>query len=67
MATTMTLRHGSSLETRPGLLKRLQGGEDAQGWEEFYRISGGLIRHFARKAGLTPEDKVNEAANIELG
>ena len=67
MATTMTLRHGSSLETRLSFLKRLQDGDDGQGWEEFYRIYGGLIRHFARKVGLTPEDTVNEAANIELG
>ena len=67
MATTMTLRHGSSLETRPGLLKRLQGGEDAQGWEEFYRISGGLIRHFAGKSGLTPEEAEDVVQETAIG
>ena len=36
MATTMTLQPlptGSSLETRPSLLKRLQSGDDAQSWK----------------------------------
>ena len=50
MATTMTLQTGSSLETRPSLLKRLQAGDDQQGWQECYQIYGGLIRFFATKA-----------------
>jgi len=61
----MTLPHGSSLETRPSLLKKLQSGDDPQSWQEFYRIYGGLIRSFAAKAGLTPdeaEDVVQETA-----
>jgi RNA polymerase sigma factor (sigma-70 family) len=65
MATTMTLPHGSSLETRPSLLKRLQTGDDSQSWQEFYRIYGGLIRFFAIRAGLTPdeaEEVVHETA-----
>jgi RNA polymerase sigma-70 factor (ECF subfamily) len=65
MATTMTLPHGSSLETRPSLLKRLQTGDDPQSWQEFYRIYGGLIRFFATKAGLTldeAEEVVQETA-----
>jgi len=28
MATTMTIPHGSSLETRPSLLKKLQSDDD---------------------------------------
>ena len=67
MATTMTLRHGSSLETRPSLLKRLQAGDDAQGWEEFYRVYGGLIRHFAIKAGLTPEEAEDVVQETAIG
>ena len=56
MATTMTLPHGSSLETRPSLLKRLQTGDDPESWQEFYRIYGRLIRYFPVKAGLTPDE-----------
>ena len=67
MVTHMTLRRGSSLETRPSLLRRLQGGEDAQGWEEFYRIYGGLIRHFASKAGLTPEEAEDVMQETAIG
>src|SRR5262245_32273187 len=67
MATIMTLRHGSSLETRPSLLKRLQAGDDAQGWDEFYRIYGGLIRHFATKAGLTSEEAEDVVQETAVG
>jgi RNA polymerase sigma-70 factor (ECF subfamily) len=67
MATTMTLRHGSSLETRPSLLKRLQAGDDDRGWEEFYRLYGGLIRHFAVKAGLTPEEAEDVVQETAIG
>jgi len=63
----MTLRHGSSLETRPSLLKRLQADDDAQGWEEFYRVYGGLIRHFAIKAGLTPEEAEDVVQETAIG
>jgi len=52
----MTLRHGSSLETRPSLIERLQSGEDQESWRDFYAIYGGLMRSFATKAGLTPEE-----------
>lgn len=63
----MTLRQGSSLETRPSLLKRLQAGDDAQGWEEFYRLYGGLIRHFATRAGLTPEEAEDVVQETAIG
>jgi len=60
MTATMTLGHGTSLETRPSLLNRLKSGDDAQSWHEFYRTYGGLIRFFAEKAGLT----ANEAEEV---
>ena len=59
MATIMSLQPlppGSSLETRPSLLKRLQSGDDAQSWQDFYRIYGGLIRSFAIKSGLSIDE-----------
>ena len=37
----MTIPHGSSLETRPSLLKRLQSDDDPQSWQEFYLQLGG--------------------------
>jgi RNA polymerase sigma-70 factor (ECF subfamily) len=67
MATTMTLPHGSSLETRPSLLKRLQTGDDPQSWQEFYRIYGGLIRFFATKAGLTPDEAEEVVQETAIG
>ena len=63
----MTLRHGSSLETRPSLLKRLQSGDDPESWREFYRIYGGLIRFFATKAGLTPEEGEDVVQETAIG
>jgi RNA polymerase sigma-70 factor (ECF subfamily) len=67
MATTMTLPHGSSLETRPSLLKRLQTGDDPQSWQEFYRIYGGLIRFFATKAGLTADEAEEVVQETAIG
>src|SRR5262245_34214252 len=67
MATTMTLPHGSSLETRPSLLKKLQSGDDPQSWQEFYRIYGGLIRFFATKAGLTPDEAEEVVQETAVG
>ena len=63
----MTLRHGSSLETRPSLLKRLQSGDDQESWQDFYRIYGGLIRFFAQKAGLTPEEAEDVVQETAIG
>ena len=63
----MTLQTGSSLETRPSLLKRLQAGDDQQGWQEFYQIYGGLIRFFATKAGLTPEEAEDVVQETAIG
>lgn len=63
----MTLPHGSSLETRPSLLKRLQTGDDPQSWQEFYRIYGGLIRFFATKAGLTADEAEEVVQETAIG
>ena len=63
----MTPPHGSSLETRPSLLKRLQTGDDPQSWQEFYRIYGGLIRFFATKAGLTPDEAEEVVQETAIG
>ena len=59
MTSVMTAAENSSLQTRPSLLNRLKGGDDTQGWQDFYRLYGPLIRNFARKAGLT-EDEAEE-------
>jgi RNA polymerase sigma factor (sigma-70 family) len=67
MATTMTRPHGSSLETRPSLLKKLQSGDDPQSWQEFYKIYGGLIRHFALKAGLTADEAEEVVQETAIG
>ena len=63
----MTLRHGSSLETRPSLLRRLQSGEDQESWRDFYAIYGGLMRSFAAKAGLTPEEAEEVVQETVIG
>src|SRR5262245_51498008 len=59
MTSVMAAAENSSLATRPSLLNRLKAGDDTQGWQEFYRLYGPLIRNFARKAGLT-EDEAEE-------
>src|SRR6185295_4199981 len=67
MATTMTLRHGSSLETRPSLLKKLQSGDDPQSWQEFYKTYGGLIRFLAMKSGLTADEAEEVVQETAIG
>jgi len=63
----MTPPHGSSLETRPSLLHRLQSGDDPQSWNEFYRIYGGLIRFFAAQAGLTADEAEEVVQETAIG
>ena len=63
----MTPGHGTSLETRPSLLKRLKSGDDLQSWQEFYRIYGGLIRFFAEKAGLTADEAEEVVQETAIG
>jgi RNA polymerase sigma-70 factor (ECF subfamily) len=43
----------SSIQTRPSLLNRLKTGDDAESWQEFYRVYGKVARDFAIQAGLT--------------
>ncbi len=57
----------SSLETRPSLLLRLQAGDDPQSWLEFYRLYGGLIRHFATKAGLSDDEAEEVVQETAIG
>jgi RNA polymerase sigma-70 factor (ECF subfamily) len=55
----------SSIRTRPSLLHRLKSGDDADSWQEFYRIYGKLVRDFALQAGLTgteAEEVIQETA-----
>jgi len=50
---TMAGDDGSSIQTRPSHLNRLRQGDDNEGWQEFYRVYGKLVRDFAIRAGLT--------------
>src|SRR5438067_1481965 len=67
MTTTMTPKYGTSLETRPSLLQRLKAGDDAQSWQDFYRIYSGLIRFFAQKAGLTADEAEEVIQETAIG
>ena len=67
MTATMTPGQGTSLETRPSLLKRLKSGDDPQSWQEFYRTYGGLIRFFAEKAGLTADEAEEVVQETAIG
>jgi len=64
--TAMMSDKPSSIRTRPSLLGRLKAGDDAQSWEEFYRIYGKLVRDFALQAGLsaTEADEVAQETVI---
>jgi len=53
MLIAMADDDASSIQTRPSLLNRLKTGDDAESWQEFYRIYGKLARDFAIQAGLT--------------
>jgi len=67
MTQTMRRDEDHSLETRPSLLQRLKTGDDIAGWQEFYRIYGGLIRSFAEKAGLTVEEAEEVVQETAIG
>src|SRR5437016_4878057 len=67
MSATMIPGHGTSLETRPSLLRRLKSGDDPQSWKDFYRIYGGLIRFFAEKAGLTADEAEEVVQETAIG
>jgi RNA polymerase sigma factor (sigma-70 family) len=53
MMTAMPTDEPSSIQTRPSLLNRLKSGDDAESWQDFYRVYGKLVRDFAIQAGLT--------------
>jgi RNA polymerase sigma factor (sigma-70 family) len=57
----------SSLQTRPSLLKRLQSGDDSEGWREFYQKYGKLLRDFALQAGLTPTEADEVTQETAIG
>jgi RNA polymerase sigma-70 factor (ECF subfamily) len=59
--------HGTSLQTRSSLLRRLKTGDDEQSWQDFYRIYGGLIRFFAEKAGLTADEVEEVVQETAIG
>jgi len=65
---TMATDEPNSIQTRPSLLNRLKSGDDTEGWNEFYRIYGKLIRDFALHAGLndTEADEVVQETAIAL-
>jgi RNA polymerase sigma-70 factor (ECF subfamily) len=67
MATSVTCPPGSSWATRPSLIQRLRAGDDAQGWEEFYRVYGGLIRFVAVKAGLSADEAEEVVQETAIG
>jgi RNA polymerase sigma factor (sigma-70 family) len=67
MTATMKPTDGTSLQTRPSLLQRLGTGDDSRSWQDFYRIYGGLIRHFATKAGLTTEEAEEVVQETAIG
>jgi RNA polymerase sigma factor (sigma-70 family) len=66
--TAMASGEHSSIQTRPSLLNRLSTGDDGEGWTEFYRIYGKLVRDFAIKAGLadTEADEVVQETAIAV-
>lgn len=51
--TLMATDEPSAIQTRPSLLNRLKSEDDAESWQQFYRIYGRLVRDFAIQAGLT--------------
>ena len=67
MTSTMNPAHSTSLETRASLLHRLKDSEDTDSWQEFYRTYSGLIRFFAEKAGLTPDEAEEVVQETAIG
>src|SRR5882724_2402642 len=59
--------HHSSIQTRPSLLNRLKTGDDAESWQEFYRVYGKLVRDFAIKAGLTDTEADEVVQETAIG
>ncbi len=66
MQGNMSAGH-TSLETRPSLLRRLKTRDDPLSWEEFYDTYGGLIRHFAARAGLNEHEADEVVQETAIG
>jgi len=64
---TMTGDEPSSIQTRPSLLHRLKEGDDAESWQEFYRVYGKLVRDFAIRAGLTDTEADEVVQETAIG
>ena len=67
MATSMAIPSEGSRATRPSLIRRLQSGDDLEGWHEVYGVYGGLIRFVAGKAGLTTEEAEEVVQETAIG
>src|SRR6266566_9924120 len=64
---TMAGDEYSSIQTRPSLLNRLKTGDDAESWQEFYRVYGKLVRDFAIQAGLTDTEADEVVQETAIG
>lgn len=53
--------------TRTQLLERVRDPEDADGWSEFVRVYGGLIRRLGLKAGLTETEADDLLQEVLIG
>src|SRR5215831_7010813 len=56
-----------SIQTHPSLLNRLKTGDDAESWNQFYRIYGKLVRDFAIQAGLTNSEADEVVQETAIG
>jgi RNA polymerase sigma factor (sigma-70 family) len=65
--TAMVPDEPSSIQTRPSLLNRLKAGDDAESWQEFYRVYGKLVRDFALHAGLTDTEADEVVQETAIG
>jgi RNA polymerase sigma-70 factor (ECF subfamily) len=68
MMFSMTSDIPSSVQTRSSLLNRLKRGDDAESWQQFYRVYGKVVRDFAIRSGLTDAeaDEVVQETAIAL-
>jgi RNA polymerase sigma-70 factor (ECF subfamily) len=57
----------SSIQTSPSFLNRLKTGDDAESWNEFYRIYGKVVRDFAIQAGLTDSEADEVVQETAIG
>jgi RNA polymerase sigma factor (sigma-70 family) len=67
MTMSVSSAENDSLVTRASLLRGLQEGDDAESWQQFYQVYGGLIRSFAAKAGLSAEEAEEVVQETAIG